>query len=42
MDMDKAIKNNLAYYKRIHEEIKARKTRSSLIHLQKMVGQTTC
>ena len=35
MDMDKAIKNNLAYYKRVHEEIKARKTRASLIHLQK-------
>ena len=35
MDMDKAIKNNLSYYKRIHEGIKARKTRSSLIHLQK-------
>ena len=35
MDLDKAIKNNLVYYKRIHEEIKARKTRSSLIHLRK-------
>ena len=35
MDMDKAIKNNLAYYKRVHEEIKARKTRASLINLQK-------
>ena len=30
-----AIKNNLVYYKRIHDEIKARKTRSSLIHLRK-------
>ena len=36
MDMDKAIKNNLAYYKRVHEEIKARRTRASLIYLQKI------
>ena len=35
MDLDKAIRNNLVYYKRVHEEIKARKTRSSLIHLRK-------
>ena len=35
MDLDKAIRNNLDYYKRVHEEIKARKTRSSLIHLRK-------
>ena len=35
MDLNNAIKNNLSYYKRIHEEIKARKTRSSLIYLRK-------
>ena len=35
MDLDKAIRNNLDYYKRVHEEIKARKTRASLIYLQK-------
>ena len=35
MDMHKAIKNNLSYYKLIHDEIKARKTRSSLMHLRK-------
>ena len=35
MDLDKAIKNNLSYYKRVHEDLKARKTRSNLIHLRK-------
>ena len=35
MDLNDAIKNNLSYYKRINQEIKARKTRSSLIHLRK-------
>jgi hypothetical protein len=35
MDLDKAIKNNLTYYKRVHEELKARKTRSNLTHLRK-------
>ena len=34
MDLDKAIKNNLTYYKRVHEELKARKTRSNLTHLR--------
>ena len=34
MDMQKAIKNNLSYYKIIQDEIKARKSRSSLIHLR--------
>ena len=31
MDLDKAIRNNLTYYKRVHEELKARKTRSNLL-----------
>lgn len=34
MDLDKAIRNNLSYYKRVHEELKARKTRSNLTHLR--------
>ena len=34
MDLDKAIRNNLTYYKRVHEELKARKTRSNLTHLR--------
>ena len=35
MDLNDKIKRNLAYYKQVHDEIKARKTKSALIHLRK-------
>ena len=35
MDLNDKIKRNLAYYKQVHDELKARKTRSSLIYLRK-------
>ena len=38
MDLDDKIKRNLKYYKQVHEELKARKTKSALIHLRKNVA----
>ena len=35
MDMQTAIKNNLAYYKRVQSDIDARKTKASLIMLRR-------
>ena len=35
MDLNDMIKHNLSYYKQVHEELKARKTKSALIHLRK-------
>ena len=35
MDLDKAIKNNLTYYKRINNELKAKKNRTALTHLRR-------
>ena len=35
MDLNDKIKRNLKYYKQVHEELKARKTKSALIHLRK-------
>ena len=35
MDMQTAIKHNLAYYKRVQKEIDAHKTKASLITLRR-------
>ena len=35
MDMQTAIKNNLAYYKRVQSDIDVRKTKASLIMLRR-------